>query len=123
MSRALLLDRVKQRTLDVIDLGDGLLELLPHDASLREDVYSTCVRLLRCLTLLEERPCASWALEELSGKAARLGCVFSLARRYPAVGEDRETEGLSLCADLIELARAAERSSLLAPCTSTAASG
>lgn len=123
MSPALLFDRVKQRTLDVIDLGERLLELLPHDAPLREELYSTCVRLLRCLTFLEERPCATWALEELSGKAARLGCVFSLARRYPTVGEERETEGLSLCADLIELARAAEQASLLVPCTSRPATG
>ncbi len=99
-------DRLKQRALDVLDLAERLCTTLPRGSSLEEECFHTSTRVLRCVALLEERPCASWALDELVGRAARLLAIFADAHGEGFIDEDQAAEGLALCEDLSALARA-----------------
>lgn len=101
-----LYDRLKQRALDVIDLAERLCVLLPRGSALEEECFHTGARVLRCVSLLDERPCAPWALDDLTGQAARLASVFAGARERGFLEDDRAAEALTLCEDLVVLARA-----------------
>lgn len=100
-----LLDRLKQRALDVIDLAERLCTTLPRGSSLEEDCFHTGARVLRCVSLLDERPCAPWALDDLIGRTARLLTIFVGARERGFLDDAHALEALTLCEDLVTLAR------------------
>src|SRR5690554_1650894 len=71
------LSRLRQRALDVLDLAERLCLLLPRGSALEEECFHTGACVSRCLRLLDERPSALWALDELTARAARLAAVFT----------------------------------------------
>lgn len=115
MIDSLSLDRLKQRALDVLDLAERLSLSLPRGSALEEACFHGCARVSRCLRFLDERPAASWALDDLTGRAARLAGVFAEARELGHLDDDHAAEALTLCEDLVVLARALRRRSEGAP--------
>lgn len=109
MPEPTLFDRLKQRALDVIDLSERLCTMLPRGSSLEEECFQCGVRILRCVSLLDERPCAVWALDELVGRSARLAALFASAAACGFLEPDREAEGITLCEDLTTLVRELRR--------------
>lgn len=105
------LSRLRQRALDVLDLAERLCLLLPRGSALEEECFHTGACVSRCLRLLDERPSALWALDELTARAARLAAVFTEARSRGFLDDERAAEALTLAEDLLVLARALRRRS------------